>query len=71
MGVANFLLLCTGIPFIYTAAIAIVFYERVHGSILLIQSELIYLSEVTADKYPVVILVTSIALWYIDSTECE
>ena len=63
MGATNFIMLLFGIPFIYGAALAIVIYERAQGWMIPVQKELLYQFGVTPDKYPIVILLISVALW--------
>eukprot|EP01083_Nonionella_stella_P159892 522078_1 len=64
MGVKNFLLVFTAIPIFYVTAFTIILYEKAQGWMGPIQMELMYRFGVSAEKYPIMILLLSTALCY-------
>ncbi len=64
MGVSNLLMLSFGIPVIYSSAFAFLLFERVNGWIGPITKDLVPRLGVPEDKYPVMVLLFSIFLWW-------
>merc|ERR1719242_2945671 len=64
MGLSNLVLLTVAVPFIYTAGLAFLLFERINGWISPIRNEMIYRLGVPEDKYPILILLCSILLWW-------
>ena len=64
MGLTNLLMLTVGVPFIYSAGLAFLLFERINGWIGPISNEMIYRLGVPGNKYPIVIVLFSILLWW-------